>query len=97
MKFYATSVKFATEFSNQDHITMEPLLSGWSGTYYHPYLRNFHNHYCYQLVPCSLMSRGGSHYRAFMVTPLGCKNVLSPRNQVVVIISRITTKQVNSL
>ena len=30
----------------------------------------------YQLVLCSLMDRGGSHYRTFMITPLGCKDVL---------------------
>ena len=30
---------------------------------------------------CSLVGRGGSHYRAFMVTHLGCKNALSPSNQ----------------
>ena len=53
--------------------------------------------YWYQLALCSLVGREGSHYRAFMVTPLGCKNALSPSNQVVVIINRINNHQtVNS-
>ena len=43
---------------------------------------------CVITIKCSLVDIGGSHYKAFMVTPLGCKNALSPSNQVVVRINK---------
>jgi len=63
---------------------VEPLLFRQSVTYYLKMSVTIRNA-CYDVIPIGATQFSGQKEKSFMITPLTCKNVLSPGNQVVII------------